>query len=140
MHANSWLFYKALQRNTPGIYLAWLLAEAGERGAPVTANLNKLDCSSKEDRNAVKVENEKNTVYSEVNLDLKQHLLLSTEITAKNYIRLALESTDHIIRKLTNGFKTMHNDIYDTQAEPTDTGGTYWVVLGSLLVQLSLTS
>lgn len=64
-------FYKALQRNTPGIYLAWLLAEAGERGASITVNPNKLDCSSKEDRNAAKVENEKNRVHSEESLDLK---------------------------------------------------------------------
>lgn len=54
-----------------GIYLAWLLAEFGERGASVTVNPNKLDSYSKEDRNAVKVENEKNTVHNEISLDLK---------------------------------------------------------------------
>lgn len=66
MHANSWLFYQALQRNMLGIYLAWLFAEVGERGASITVNPNKLDSSSKEDRNAVKVENEKNTVHNEI--------------------------------------------------------------------------
>lgn len=71
MHANSWLFYKALQRYTPGIYLTWSLAEVGERGASVTVNPNKLDCSSKEDRKAVKVENEKSTGHNEISLDLK---------------------------------------------------------------------
>lgn len=79
----------------------------------VTVNPNKLDCSAKEDRNALKVGNETNTVDSKVSLNFKKHLLLSTEITAKNYFRLALESTDHIIRQLTNGFKIVHNDIYD---------------------------
>lgn len=64
MHANSWLFYKALQRNTQGIYLAGLLAEVGERGASVTVNPNKLDCSSEEERNAVKAEDEKNTAHN----------------------------------------------------------------------------
>lgn len=37
-----------------------------ERGASVTVNPNKPDCSSKEDRNAVKAENEKNTLHNEI--------------------------------------------------------------------------